>query len=258
MSCVRAVILAAVAAFATGCSSVPKAPRDFDWRAAAIDPPAAPTELVLDGTRSSVVGGAATGAGAGVVAVGLMCGMFGPFAPLCIASYLAPTVVVGAVAAGTTVAIQQDSQAELATKRAVLVPALDAFDVSRPLAASIGTPQASQPVWLLKLTTLEVGTQGRGTGQPFQLTATAKLEIRRGGDATPAFVRPYQARSAERRTSEQWAQDDSAALRTVLVALSTSLAAQMACDLAQSDAQRAAVPTHPAGVATAGETCKAS
>lgn len=268
MSRFRVVHLAAVAVLATGCAGVPSVPRDFDMDRAAMAVSVAPPQLVLDGTEASIAGGTAKGAGAGLLATGLLCGMFGPLAPLCFATYLTPTVVVSGLVGGASVAVRQDSREDLQAKRSLLDSALKTFDTSGRLVGSIqryaddAARDGRRPVeaprqsWIIKVTTLRVGTVGTGAAQPFSLVAAADLEMSRAGESTPAFVRSYQVRGAERKVLDDWAAGDAAGVHAALDAFVVSLSAQIACDLAQSDAQRSRVPVQPAGTATAGAACK--
>ncbi|HSH90938.1 MAG TPA: hypothetical protein VK996_13210 [Ramlibacter sp.] len=248
MPSLRIIPLAAVVVLLSGCASSSRMPADFRISDATFEAAAVQPQLVLDGTRTTVAGGAVSGAGVGFIVGGIACGMLGPLAVVCFASAMVPTTLIGAATGAAVTGAKSDSASELERKWQLVQPVVAASPLSSHLAAYV-TKGAARPaeinrvgavprLWKLRITALEISTAGTGTDQPFSLGASSTIEVVREGQATPAFKRRYAAAVPERRSIGEWSADDAAPLRSALDGLMQQLAIQMACDLTHSVARR--------------------
>lgn len=240
-----------------GCAGTPRMPADFDPRNATVVAATTAPELSLDGPQSKGAGaakGAAKGGGLGFVIGGVACMGTGIFAPLCLATLVPAGLGIGAVSGAVVGAVTSDSAEDTGLKRQLLAAELSQWMVREPLADQVqqksrigrsgltaagATPApAGSPGWQLKIALTELASLGNGPGVPYALQASASMEMVRPGELQPLLVKHYQATSASRMTTADWAANAAGPLRTALDDMKQVLVSQMVSDLAGSPARQ--------------------
>jgi hypothetical protein len=234
-----------------GCASVPRLPTDFSLARTAVVAGAAEPQVAVDGPAgkgNAAAGGATKGGGIGLVFAGLACGASGPFAPLCIAALVPTGVVVGAVGGAAIAAYTADSAGEVEAKRMLLQSALAASNPQVRLVSHLGAQARElagidlqsgdsadavvrQP-WALRVAVAELATAGSGADVPYALQVSADVNIDKAGGSQHVFVKRYQATSARKLTTPQWALNAAEVARAELDSLLGELAVKMVQDLA--------------------------
>jgi len=246
--------LMSVASLVAGCASAPALPGGLDLTRARLQPLESATQVKLEeeGWHSPATRrGGWAGMGLGLGLSGLACAATGPLAVLCYVSVVPLGTAMGAVGGavvGRSLASHADGVADKAellrsqwsalSQRAPLAQAVERLlPVRVPVVAAGDEPAAApgpQPDWRVHLGYGILGTLGSGSGKPFALQGTARLQVWQPGQRQPDVDLLYSASSSARLTLEQWSADDALALRRALDEVGAALAAQAAGDLARA------------------------
>ena len=246
--------LVAVSALVAGCSSTPRAPTDFSLARAAVVAVAGEPQLAVDGPGgkgSAAAKGAGAGGGLGLLIMGVACAGAGFLAPVCFATLVPTGIAVGAVGGAAVGAIRAENADDVEAKRVLLRSALSASDLNFGLRRSLvaqardladidlqngeSTAATALQPWTLRLSVVELATVGSGADAPYALHLSADVDIDQTGGAPHVFAKRYQATSATKLTTSQWALNTSEAARAEMDTLLGALAAQIVQDLVPAD-----------------------
>jgi hypothetical protein len=240
--------MALMGALLLGCASAPKLPTGLDPAQVQVEPSTSVRNVQLEEagwkSRSAQTGGW-VGLGVGFGVGGMACMGAGFLAPLCLATLVPLTTVVGAVGGAAAGAAQSHRAPGVEQKQGLLEREWSALAGRAPLEQSLQgalrsrtnetlAPPAAAPTpapWRMQAGYATLGTVGSGADQPFLLQATATLTLWRPGEQRAVAEKVYVAQSADRLTLAQWSADDAQALRRTLDELSSGLATQMVADV---------------------------
>jgi hypothetical protein len=227
----RIVLLAATGVLASACASSP--PENLDLRRTVLLPDRTAPELVLHGSSGKLTGasgGAAAGAGIGLLAGILGCAGTGPFVVLCAGTVIPATTAIGVVSGATAGAIRSEGSAAVDAKRTLLARELAAADYPGLLAqlvqtqahehsgAGLPSPEAgAAPAdWTVEVTLLEIATDSSYPDDPFALRLKGRVRLRRAPGSDVVFEGVQYVRSEARLTTAQWSVEDAAPVRAAL------------------------------------------
>jgi len=252
MKMICALPLFIVCAHVVGCVSTPtpKIPQEFDLNYSNIVEDIAPTIIEIDGPEDKGSGAAegATQCGGEAFAQTLpACVILGPLFPICFMIVVLPATTLSAGTCAAIGAIVSENSEDVDAKRSMLADALTSLDPDQQLvpllqqklieAFSTGSqpsnnePKTTDAGWQIRIAKTKFSTFGFGINKPFFLRVSADLEILRGDDQEPVFVKSYQFTSASKMSMDEWRVNNDEPVRTTLRDLLVKISSEMSSDV---------------------------
>jgi len=264
------LLLALLGALTSGCASLSRPPPDLDLGQAEIWPDPTAPALSVDGysSKTTALGvGAAIGGGIGAVVAPVACLGTGVFAPMCVATVLPPSIMIGAVGGGVVAGVDAEDAEAVALKRTLLqsdLPAgtypsllathlqgaaharvvadLPLADPAVPATATStdGTDAARSAAarpWRIELALTKVACEHNKPGQPYALRLEARMRLHHTGQPGVVYEKTLVARSEAVLTTAEWRTDGAAAARSSLDQGLQRLAEDMLNDLVRRPPQ---------------------
>jgi hypothetical protein len=158
-----------------------------------------------------------------------------------------PATTLSAGTCAAIGAIVSENAEDVDAKRSMLADALTSLDPDQQLvpllqqklieAFSTGSqpsnnePKITDTGWQIRIAKTKFSTFGFGTNKPFFLRASADLEILRGSDQDPVFVKSYQFTSASKMSMDEWRVNNDEPVRTTLRDLLVKISSEMSSDV---------------------------
>lgn len=244
MGAVRRRLTGAMWALAclTGCAGAPLWPAEMrSHDAVLIDAGGAPQVQVAEGHWGGrgVTTGGTVGAGTGLAVGAAACAATGPMAPLCLATVVPLSTVVGVATGAAAGNLADRNRPGVKEKVALAQSSWDAAVQRRPLGAAVaeqanahGVPLASAgtpAAWRLTVQYGPLLALASDRDERFALSVQATLAVERLRDNQRWPARHFQAASAEALTLEQWAEGQR--IDRTLDELAANVAAQIVSTL---------------------------
>ena len=252
MKMICALSLVIVCVHVVGCISTPtpKIPQEFDLNYSSIVEDIAPTIIEIDGPAdkgSGAAEGATQCGGEAFAQTAPACVILGPLFPICFMIVVLPATTLSAGTCAAIGAIVSENAEDVDAKRSMLADALTSLDPDQQLvpllqqkvleALSTGPqhsnnePSTAYLGWRIRIAKTKFSTFGFGTNKPFFLRASADLEILRGDDQDPVFVKSYQFTSASKMSMDEWRVNNDEPVRTTLRDLLVKISSEMSSDV---------------------------
>lgn len=248
MKMICALSLVITCAHVLGCVSTPtpKIPQEFELSCSNIVKDVAPTIIEIDGPTDKVTGAASGAAVCGGEAFALTtpaCVISGPLFPICFMVVVLPATTLSAGTCAAIGAIFSENSEDVDAKRSMLADALTSLEPDQQLvpllqqklieAFSTGTlpsnnePKTTDTGCQIRIAKTKFSTFGFGINKPFFLRVSADLEILRGDDQEPIFVKSYQLTSASKMSMDEWRVNNDEPVRTTLRDLLVGISSEM-------------------------------
>lgn len=252
MKMICALSLVIVCAHVVGCVSTqkPKIPPEFEIVCAKIIQDIDPTIIDIDGPTgkgAGAAGGAVGCGGAAFAQTAPVCVFTGPFLPFCFLMIVMPATTLSAGTCAAIGAVVSEKAEDVDAKHSMLADAVTSLDPNQQLVSLLQQkvlqavsyelqnanvePNTSGFGWRIRIAKTTLSTSGFGTSKPFFLRFSADLEILRGNDQEPIFVKSYQSTSVARMTMDEWRVNNDEPVRTTLRYLLVKISSEIFTDL---------------------------